>query len=237
MSAKRGDPRPARAILGTMSTTPAFPTTRDDDLALRARCIARPAERRAWDELYRCYAPTVRARLCFGRRTFPTHEVDDVVQIVFLKLATGALERFEGRCSLRSYILTLTDSVRISENRRRMAAKRGRGQVVSLGDLTPEGIGGMTPRMEDECGMTPRPLDPEALYLEGRRDERVRLAVARLADPRDREIVALYFAEEPCVDREIAARLDMPLNTVTWRRLKAMKELRRHLNDLEGRRE
>lgn len=219
-----------------MSTTPAPSPTRDDDLTLRARCIARPAERAAWDELYRRFAPTVRARVSFGRRAFPARDVDDIVQTVFLKLAAGALERYEGRCSLKSYLLTLADSVRISENRRRTATKRGSGQVLSFGELPPDSLtaspseyGGQLPNL------TQTSPDPEAVFLAGRRQDRVRLAVSRLADPRDREIVALYFADEPCVDREIAARLNMPLNTVTWRRLKAMKELRRHLNDLEGR--
>lgn len=227
-------PRPG-AILRPMPATPT-PFDIQEDLALKARCLARPADRRAWDELYRRYAPLVRARLSYGRRVFPAHEVEDALQTVFLKLATGALERFEGRASLKAYLLTLADSVRISENRRRMAAKRGSGRVVSLDDARP-GADGRA--METPAGSEPlgggAPADPESLFFERRRTERVRAAIARLADPRDREIVALYFAEEPQVDREIAERLRMPLNTVTWRRLKAMKELRRHLHAQEGR--
>ena len=227
-------PRPG-AILRPMSTTPA-PFDIQADLALRARCLARPADRRAWDDLYRRYAPLARARLSYGRRVFPAHEVEDALQTVFLKLATGALERFEGRASLKAYVLTLADSVRISENRRRMAAKRGSGRTLSLDDPRPHadcGAAGTLDASEPLNGGTP--ADPESLFFERRRTERVRAAIARLSDPRDREIVALYFAEEPKVDREIAERLRMPLNTVTWRRLKAMKELRRHLHALEGR--
>lgn len=229
-------PRPG-AILRTMSTTPAPPDT-SEDMALRARCLARPADRRAWDELWRRYAPLVRARLSYGRRVFPSHEVEDALQTVFLKLATGALERYEGRASLKAYLLTLADSVRISENRRRLAAKRGSGRIVSLDEprpgapTTPDTLAAMA--VVEPLGGTPPP-DPESSFFARRRTERVRAAIARLSDPRDREIVALYFGDEPQVDREIAERLNMPLNTVTWRRLKAMKELRRHLQTLEGR--
>ncbi len=205
-------------------TTPAAACDRDTDLV--ARCLARPAGRAAWNELYATYAPVVRARLHFGRRAFPEHDVEDLVQVVFLKLATGALERFEGRSSLRSYLLRLADSARISENRRRLAAKRGSGRVRSYDELLEEGGG------EGACLASGMPT-PEDQLLHRRRTSAVRSAVDRLRDPRDREIVALYFAEDPKVDREIAEQLGMPLNTVTWRRLRALKELRRALTPFE----
>ena len=223
------------AILRSMLPA-ASPGDIEQDLALRARCIARPAERRAWDDLYRRFAPLVRARVSYGRRAFPAHEVEDALQTVFMKLAAGALERYEGRASLKAYILTLADSVRISENRRRMAIKRGSGQTVSLDDTGGAGRAGTGATWDVRAPLAGNPpADPESLFFARRRTERVRQAIERLSDPRDRQIVALYFADEPRVDREIAERLRMPLNTVTWRRLKAMKELRRHLNALEGR--
>jgi RNA polymerase sigma factor (sigma-70 family) len=211
------------------------PASREPDLALRDRCLARPAERKAWEELYQTYAPLIRSRILAGRRAFPDHEVQDLVQAVFLKLAAGALERFEGRSSLKVWLLTLADSVRITENRRRLAAKRGRGRTVSIDDVDPSADGTLFDRSLNGSTL-PAADDPESAYIDRKRAERLRDAVARLSDPRDREIVGLYFAEEPAVDREIAARLGMPLNTVTWRRLKAMKELKRHLTAPEGER-
>jgi RNA polymerase sigma factor (sigma-70 family) len=215
-----------------------FPTSREADLALRDRCLARPADRLAWDDLYRRYAPVVRARILHGRRAFPDHDVEDVVQAIFLKLATGALERFEGRASLKAYLVTIADSVRISENRQRLAAKRGEGRLVSLNgfpDASPSNGTSATGsnRHGKAFDQATSVDDPEILFLRQRRNELVHRAVSLLADARDREIVSLYFAEEPCVDREIAERLGMPLNTVTWRRLRAMNELRKRLARLE----
>lgn len=213
------------------------PASIDADLILRDRCLARPADRRAWKDLYERFAPLIRGRIFFGLRSFPDHEVEDQVQAAFLKLAGGALERYEGRCSLKAYVLTLADSVRISENRRRMAAKRGNGRVVSLEEVDRRlnSLGADHPRSHRRAFMEVDSVpNPESLYLAARTSEQILEAIHRLADPRDREIVSLYFGDAPCVDRQIAEKLGMPLNTVTWRRLKALKEMRRHLAALDG---
>jgi RNA polymerase sigma factor (sigma-70 family) len=210
------------------------------DLVLRDRCLVRPPDRAAWNELWRLHAPLIRARVLYGRRAFPDADVEDIVQLVFLRLAEGALARYEGRASLKGYILTLADSLRISENRRRLAVKRGAGRVLSLDALIGEepraGDPGPRGPLRVESTLTALPRDPEELDRERRRREAVLCALSRLDDPRDREVVSLYFGNESCVDREISERLGMPLNTVTWRRLKALKELKRHLCPPEVRR-
>jgi RNA polymerase sigma factor (sigma-70 family) len=221
-------------------SAPAPAHSTHQDLALRDRCLVRPPDRAAWNELWRLHAPLVRARVLYGRRAFPDADVEDIVQLVFLRLAEGALARYEGRASLRGYILTLADSLRISENRRRLALKRGAGRVESLDDLTGEEGSGGERRTRGALRIDPTlasaPRDPEMLDIERRRREAVRWALERLDDPRDRDVVALYFGDDACVDREISERLGMPLNTVTWRRLKALRELRRHLDPPEVRR-
>jgi len=67
---------------------------------------------------------------------------------------------------------------------------------------------------------------PDQIHARTTVAELARRLVAQLPNPTDQKIVALYFWEG-LVDREISERLDMPTNTVTWRRHRAIAELRR----------
>ncbi len=183
--------------------------TADDTLV--ASCLRVPADRTAWDRLYARCAGAVRARIRAGLRAFPDAHVEDVVQDVFVRLAAGGLRHYRGP-HLLAYVLTIADHARISENRRWRAQRRDARATLVLDDA-------LAARIEDGA-------DTERTAW--RTMERVRLAraVGSLRDPRDRAIITLYFGPDERTDREIADALGMPHDTVTWRRLRAVRELR-----------
>ena len=73
--------------------------------------------------------------------------------------------------------------------------------------------------------------DPEIAYWRQLAADRVRAAIAALPDARDREVIARYFlGDPPMTDGEIAIALHMPHDTVTWRRRRAVTQLRAHFD-------
>jgi RNA polymerase sigma factor (sigma-70 family) len=210
---------------------------RREDRLLAARCATAPPARAAWEELYATYSGPLRAWIRRGWRLGNEEGVEDLVQQVFVLCSRGALARYRGEVSLRSYLCLIADRARITENRR-LARKRrdvraetsldvpigdeggvSRGDMISAGDSLPRVLGLW------RSGYGARPDEASET---GNERAHLRLLVTKLEDSRDREIlIAYYWGEDP--DRVIGERLGLATDTVTWRRHRALAQLRRTL--------
>ncbi len=203
------------------------------DAALAAACCATPPDRAAWDELYARLAGVVRARLAHAPRLYDDTHVDDLVQEVFVRLARGGVRAFRGD-SLVNYVLSIADHVRISENRRLRAQRRDVARTASLDDSEAVAVQRAVDTSarrawegDSIAGAASGGEDPETSAWRALTARRLDAALATVRDPRDRAVVDDYFLREPpLTDREIGERMRMPLHTVTWRRRRALAQMR-----------
>ncbi len=219
-----------------MQSRPAAdPKHRASEIEMAARCADDPPERSAWEQLYATYAPALRAWLAQGYRLGDDSAIDDMLQKVFLHCAQGALARYRGETSLKSYLFAIADRVRISENRRLSRQCRDVRRRVSMdaarsNDDDTTLAAGLAPShsLPHQLGLwrSHRLEQPDQLYRQQLMARRLRRLCATLPDPRDREIVRRYFWEG-APDRQIGEALRLPTNTVTWRRHRALALLRR----------
>ena len=91
----------------------------DDDLLVR-QCLS--GDERAWAEFYRRYSPLVR-NTARRQKGFSPQDVEDVIQDVFVDLATS-LDKFNPRYSLPRFVRMITERVCIDEYRKTRTAKR-----------------------------------------------------------------------------------------------------------------
>lgn len=184
----------------------ALPVPTDDDLL--ARCSG--GDRTALDELferYRLLAYRVAYRLL-------GNEADalDAVQEGFIKVLTR-LELFEGRSSLKTWLLRVVSNAALDLGR-----QRGRRELRSL-DL-PDG---------DDCeGTMPVLGDDPALGLE-RADLRQLLDEALATLPESQRRTFVLHAEAELSYREVAEVLGISIGTVMSRLYYARQKLRAHL--------
>lgn len=210
---------------------------RRDDLLLAARCASRPPCREAWSKLWGEYAAGVRAWIRQGYRLGGDEGVDDLAQSVFVLCAQGALARYRGDVALKSYLYLIADRVRISENRRLSRQRRDVRRRVSMdapvgqdGETNLASLLTKTDSMPHNLGMWMSDYGerPDQSFARSSLAAEAHQHLAKLKDPTDREIVRLYFWEGSS-DREIGQTTALPTNTVTWRRHRALAELRRSL--------
>jgi RNA polymerase sigma factor (sigma-70 family) len=216
------------------------PERRARDVEMAARCAASPPERRSWEEFYSAYAPAVRAWLRQGYRLNDDSAIEDMLQKVFLLCAQGALARYRGETSLKSYLFTIADRVRISENRRLSRQCRDVRRSISMDAAVTDGESATLAAslavhhsLPHRLGIwrSQRQAQPDQLYQQRLVAHRLQSLCADLSDPRDREIVRRYFWEGT-PDREIGEALQLPTNTVTWRRHRVLALLRRKYHRL-----
>lgn len=174
------------------------------------RCLA--GDERAQRELVRRSAPLVWS-LC-RRAGVPPAEAEDVSQEVFWS-AFAALPRYRGECRLSTWLSTL--ALRRIVDYRRSPARR---QVPSG---TPASPGFPAPA-------EPPRSSPETEALAEERQDRVRSALDRLAEPARTVVVAYYLGEVPVA--EIARLLAMPEGTVKTHLHRSRQALRDVLRDL-----
>lgn len=216
----------------TVATLPNLDRHREDR-ELAARCASSPPSREAWNDLYGNYGPAVRAWLRRGWRAGGDDSTEDLMQQVFVLCAGGALARYRGEVSLRSYLFTLADRVRISENRRLTRQRRDIRKQVSL---TPDS----DEEPDPEASLSPTDSLPHALGLwssqwtvrpdsrveTNSEEARIQRVLSKVLDPKDREIIESHYWRGES-DRSVGERLQMPTNTITWRRHRALAALRR----------
>ena len=210
------------------------------DLELARRCARTPPEREAWDQFYARYAGGVRQWIRRGRRLRGDDSVDDLVQQVFLLCAQGALARFRGQSSLRSYLLRIAARVRIAENRRWSSKCRDLHAAVSLDApiarataadaMAPATTWRETVACDDSLPLRLGLWTSDFMLPPDRRLElreiagQVRQLIREVLDPTDRKIIGDYYWRE-ATDRQIAAELGLSINTVTWRRHRAQARI------------
>lgn len=169
----------------------------DDELVRRFRAGDRVAFaeicRRYWGLVGRFFATKLEA------------QVDDLRQTTFERLM-GALERFEGRSTLRGFILGIAHKVLLESLRGKYREEREDIAELSVADLG---------------------LSPGSLL--GHQAEQRRLLHALRRVPIIFQVVLELTYWENSSDREIGEVLGLPANTVRGRRVRARERLRAEL--------
>lgn len=177
------------------------PVVHSPDAELVRRLLA--GEERAFDEIVTAYSPVM---LHVARGLVSTTEsAQDVVQDGWL-VVIRSLDRFEGRSTLRTWILGIT--VNLARRRAARDARTVPSSAVTDGDsisaVDPSRFQG--PHQEHPGGWTPTgapvPWTPEQLTLAGEARELLGAALARLPE-RQRVVVSLrdvdgLSSEEVC---------------------------------------
>lgn len=179
-----------------------------DDASLVHRFLNGDAE--ALGALYDNHAPAIFGYLC--RRIGP-QDAEDVIQETFVQ-AARSLRSYDHRGRLRQWLLTIArsralDRIRKHSRQRERALLEGEEEEISHGARSP---------LEQQC-------DREL-------GERIDAAVQSLPE-RQREVFLLR-QEAGLGFKEIAAMLDMPLNTALSHMHRAVKALRTALADLDA---
>lgn len=143
----------------------------------------------------------------FARRLLGSpHDAEDVAQQTFFQ-AFAALERFEGRSAVRTWLLRI--AVRVA------------ARVLAGRERAPGALDGNAPAASADDA-------PDAPLIDGERAEAVRRAVESLA-PAHRLVLTL-FTVEGLSHAEIAAVLECPEGTVWSRLFHAKRALARRLD-------
>ena len=172
-----------------------------DAMSERLAAVAERADRTAFDELFRHFAPKVRCYLLRGGGD--AGRVDDVLQETFAAVWRKAGLYDRRRATAATWIFAIARNLRIDAYRR---ARR------------PE----YDPR---DPALQPEPLpDGEKALTAGQRAEAVRIALRALSDEQ-REVLRLSFYEGETY-AAIAVRLGLPLGTVKSRARLAFDHLR-----------
>lgn len=171
-------------------TTVAATRAAADDEDLIDRCVA--GETQAWRELHRAYHGQVTRVL--NRLGLPPAEIEDASQEVFVQVFR-ALERFEKRADLRTWVYRIT----VNEARR-----FGRSRVPRF----------LRSLVGEPPDATDRVTGPELSETESARQ--VRRVLAQLKPPH--RIALVLYEFEGLSGEQIAQVTGSPLATV-WRRL------------------
>lgn len=158
-------------------------------------------------ELYEEYFPVVYNRIFF--RLLNKADAEDIVSVIFLKIA-GKLHTFdESKASLKTWIFAITNNALIDYYRTRK-------EPVSLDD--------------DENTYEPS-VDFEEQYRQIRgEDGKALYAALSELDRRSREILSLKYFEDLTV-RQIAARMGINESTVSTIHLRALAKLKTLLGE------
>jgi RNA polymerase sigma-70 factor (ECF subfamily) len=195
--------------------------TRQADFALVQRLVRREAG--AWQTLVLRFERLVLARASATARelnqALADADAEDLCAEVFSRLVAddfAALRRFEGRCTLSTWLSVITRRIVA----RRLAAMRTDPARNSLGE-----------RSLDALAVTGSP-EPWAALIQA--EDRTRLAegIAELA-ARHQELARLHYIEG-CSYREISQRLAMPMNSIGPTLARIHEKLRKHMSGDES---
>jgi RNA polymerase sigma-70 factor (ECF subfamily) len=180
---------------------------------LLARC--RRGEAEAWDELFDLhYAAAGRFIFQLGN-DFTREDAEEICQETFLSVIEH-LDSFGGQSQFQTWLFRIAANKARDFRERRLAAKRGGGQVpLSLQAEDPE------------TGLTLDPPNteppPDVLLLNAEQGALVHEALTRLGEP-CREIIELRYFGDLSYE-EISRALDLNLKTVSSRLSKCLDRL------------
>lgn len=178
-----------------------------EDLILARRCATDPPDEDAWRDLVGRYQSLLWWRAAQVLPIEIRHEVDDVVQEVFLRFRKAAVKYDAATASLATFLVVLARSTaRDWERRRRMERSR---TVGPLDEANPSQATGPD-------------ADPARLLSEGRR----RLDIIR--NPRKRQIFQAFLDLQ--TPDQVHASLNTPLSTA----YRLYEEFREWLTALSG---
>jgi|GEM_PF-449476 len=185
---------------------------RDGD-GLLARLIAR--DESAWREFLSRYRAIIYGSILktLDLRRAPEEQAEDIFQEVLLKLLADdcrALRRFQGRAQITTWLARIAINATIDAIRQRRARR----------ELSPPG--------DDEANSAEEvlkriPVEPRILEQAVSRNLAGRLL--EVLGEEDRLILKMYFFAG-LKEREIADLLDVPLNTLSSRKARALEKLR-----------
>lgn len=194
-----GKPRRAQGETGRDSGT-----SEAERMAARLQAVAERGDRAAFTELFRHFAPRVRAYLLRGGGD--AGRADDVLQQTFEAVWRKAKLYDRRRANPAAWIFAIARNARIDSIRRERRPEFDPQDPAFRPDPAPEG---------------------EQALAAGQRAEAVRSALSALSDEQ-REVLWLSFYEGETY-AQIAIRLGLPLGTVKSRARLAFKLLRRSL--------
>jgi RNA polymerase sigma-70 factor (ECF subfamily) len=193
--------------LGTV--TVALPPRYEDsaERSIIERCRRRDLE--AFGKLVDAYQSRV---FGFVRRMVKSPEdAQDVTQEVFVR-AFQAIERFDGRCTFRTWLFRIAHNLCVDRSRR----QERRPTVVSVHDMVDEG---------EEFAVGDFRWDPETMVLDEEFRTIVEAAIGTMSE-KLRSVLLLHDREGMAYD-EIAQALDIPTGTVKSRLFLARTHLQR----------
>ena len=174
-------------------------------MAARLQAVAERGDRAAFTELFRHFAPRIRAYLLRGGGD--AGRADDVLQQTFEAVWRKAKLYDRRRANPAAWIFAIARNARIDSIRRERRPEFDPQDPAFRPDPAPEG---------------------EQALAAGQRAEAVRSALSALSDEQ-REVLWLSFYEGETY-AQIAIRLGLPLGTVKSRARLAFQRLRRSLN-------
>lgn len=190
------------------------PLDRAAESALVARCKQRSAE--AFGEIVDAYQQRL---FGFVRRMAGAEDVDDVVQEVFVR-AYQALDRFDGRSSLSTWLFRIAYNLCIDRKR-----QSDRTRTEFRLDDTPPG--------EEPFELLDTRWNPERIVLQSELHEAVERAIRTLSD-KLRAVLLLHDREDMDYE-QIAGALKIPVGTVKSRlflaRAHIQREVRSYLSE------
>ena len=176
------------------------------DHAALIRAVADQADRVAFSDLFRHFAPRVKALLM--RTGASASLAEEVAQEAMLSVWRKAAQFDPNKASAATWIFTIARNLRIDTLRR---------------ERHPDTLLPDQPEPEDDAPWA------DQVLLAGERDDRVRAAMALLSPEQADVVRAAFFLDKP--HAEIERHLNIPLGTVKSRLRLAMTKLRTALED------
>jgi RNA polymerase sigma-70 factor (ECF subfamily) len=188
-----------------------YETTREIDLV----SAAKGGDQHAFAELHRRYRPLLKRRI--RRIVRNLEDTEDILQDTMMS-ALRHLAGFRGKCSFRTWIMTIATNTSLM-----LLRKRKSHAETGLTYVTRDGKEGEILEVLD-----PLP-NPEQVYAKWQASQRVAQAV-RMLPPGFRQVVERYHQDEVRLV-DAANAIGITEGAAKSRLLRARNALRRHLND------